>query len=176
MNRIKAVFFCGLVLLSSAFSGCALFGLEKTPKISDSQLNSLQVFYTPADENADFIYVNIISSGYIYLKKGRSPRVLNSFSQNVESPDWNNINEEKLGVPPDVTRDWIQKFFNAGLASENRKSAKRVKKPEFGKENGIAKFLSKADGKEYFATTDSSSLIDPFLQLVAIIEAGREYK
>lgn len=177
MNSIKNFILCGFLLLSCLFTGCALFGGgEKPPKVSDSQLNSLQITYTPAVTNADFAYVNIISSGYIHLKKGRSPLVQNSFSQNIESPYWNDIREEKLGVPPEVTRAWIQKFFNAGLASEVKKSAKRVKDPDFGKKSGMAKFAAKVDRKDYFAVTDNQDLIAPLLQLISIIEAGKEYK
>lgn len=174
---MKYLFSACLGALAVLASGCGIFNADETPpEVSDSYLNTLQVNYTPADKEADFCYVNIISSGYIHIKKGRSPRVHNSFSQDIENPYWNNIHEEKLGVPPEVTRAWIQKFFNAGLASEAKKAAKRVKDDNFGKEMGVANFAAKLDGKEYFVVTDEAKLIQPVLQLFSIIEAGKEYK
>lgn len=178
--RVSALFkilqFCVIASLPAFFSGCALFGPDVPPVVGDSQLNSLQVTYTPAQKDYDPVYVNIITTGYIHMKKGKSPRVRNSFSHEVDHPDWNNIREEKIGVPPDVARAWMQKFFNAGLATEGKKASKRAKDPLFGKEMGVARFVAQLDRDKYFAVTDNPDLIKPLLQLVGIIESGKEYE
>ena len=111
-----------LAAFLSLLCGCA------TPPIvvNDSQLNWLQITLTPAETGANVSRINLIGVGYIEFMEGRSPRVANSFSQDVGNAKWQDVYQEKLGVSPEVIRDWLQLFVDAGVmdSAKNKVSKK----------------------------------------------------
>ncbi len=114
--------------------GC--LSLPREPVVvNDSQLNWLAVEYKPLEDTAPPSSIDIFGVGYIDFMQGYSPRLSDSFTQDVDNPNWNRMIQERIGMTPDNARKIIQQFVNAGLLeqpSQPRKAPDEIK--------GIARF------------------------------------
>ena len=141
--------------------GCASAPIE----VSDSQLNWLQITRRPADANAPHSRINLIGVGYIDFLEGRSPRVTNSFSQDVGNAQWQNVREEKLGVSPDVIRDWLQLFVDAGVMDSAKN---KISKGDEAKETVL--FQANINREKAMCVTDDEELLDLVHKLIDVIK------
>ena len=141
--------------------GCASAPIE----VSDSQLNWLQITRRPTDANAPHCYINLIGVGYIDFMEGRSPRVTNSFSQDVGNAQWQNVHQERLGVSPDVIRDWLQLFVNAGVMDSAKN---KVSKNNDAKETVL--FQANINREKFVCVTDDEELLDLVQKLIDVIK------
>ena len=114
--------FAALAASLTLLGGCASAPIV----VSDSQLNWLQITCRPSAPGAPHCRINLIGVGYIEFIEGHSPRVANDFSLETDHARWQDAYQEKLSVPPDVIRDWLQLFADAGVmdSSKNRISHK----------------------------------------------------
>ena len=150
----------------SLVCGCA----TRHVVVSDSQLNWLQITRRPSDERILQSRTNLIGAGYIEFIEGRSPRVANSFSQDVGNAQWQSVYQEKLGVQPDVIRDWLQLFVDAGLLDPSKN---KVSKDNAAGETVV--FQANINREKYVCVTDDMELLGLVRELVDVIKAqGKE--
>ena len=150
--------------------GCASAPIE----VSDSQLNWLQITRRPADADAPHCYINLIGVGYIDFMEGRSPRVTNSFSQDVGNAQWQNVRQERLGVSPDVIRDWLQLFVDAGVMDSAKN---KISKGNDAKETVL--FQANINREKAMCVTDDEELLNLVHKLIDVIKSqgqGRNRK
>ncbi len=159
-NAIVTLFAAALI------SGCATAPVE----VSDSQLNWLNITYKPAEQGAKPSRINLIGVGSIEFMEGRSPRVANDFAQDTEHEHWQDFYQEKLGVPPDVIRGWLQIFVDAGMLE---KSKNKIRKVKDGTPRDIAVFHANIDMDKYVCITDDDELLAQVRRLVAIVKTGK---
>ncbi len=154
----------------SLLCGCATAPIE----VSDSQLNWLQITRRPVDANVLQSRINLIGVGYIEFIEGRSPRVTNSFSQDVGNEQWQNVYQEKLGVPPDVIRDWLQLFVDAGVMDSSKN---KVSKDNAAGETVV--FQANINREKTVCVTDDEELLRLVHKLIDVIKThgkGRNRK
>ena len=146
----------------SLLCGCA------TPPIvvSDSQLNWLQITRRPAEPGARVSRINLIGVGYIEFMEGRSPRVANSFSQDVGNAKWQDVYQEKLGVSQEVIRDWLQLFVDAGVMDSSKN---KVSKDNEAKTTVL--FQANINREKVVCVTDDEELLDLVGKLIDVIKA-----
>lgn len=159
-----------------ALSGCALFFDKPIKEVNDSQLNWLCVRYHPASEKVKPIYINIVGVGSVEFKQGRSPLVFEPFSQNVDSPLWGDIYEEKLGVRPDQARWMMQLFVDAGLVTETKRMRRLVNSMTADASNGIASITAKLNGKLLKVRTTNPDIISVIESITEAIVSSRGFK
>ena len=155
------------LLLAATFSGCVS---EEIPVVTDSQLNWLQIRYYPLDPKEPPCYMSLLGVGSIDLKRGRSPLVEDDFAVNTEHTDWQNIEVEHLGVPPDIIRGWMQRFLNAGLYQESQKKSRG----NGGSTNDVAVFVMKNGMDVFGCRTMNPDLVGPVKELAGILTNNRE--
>ena len=145
----------------SLICGCA------TPPVvvSDSQLNWLQITRRSTDENILQSRINLIGVGYIEFIEGRSPRVTDSFSQDVGNAQWQNVYQEKLGVHPDVIRDWLQLFVDAGVMDSSKN---KVSKDNEARETVL--FQANINREKTICITDDEELLRLVHKLIDVIK------
>ena len=151
-----------LAVLLSLLCGCA------TPPIivNDSQLNWLQITLIPAEAGAKLSRINLIGVGYVEFMEGRSPRVANSFSQEVDNAKWQDVYQEKLGVSPEVIRDWLQLFVDAGVMDSTKNKVSK------GNEAGATvRFQANINREKAFCVTDDEELLDLVGKLIDVIKS-----
>ncbi len=164
-SRFSAIF---LPLLIAALCGCVS---DKIPVVTDSQLNWLQIRYYPLDEKEPPCYMNLLGVGNIQFKRGRSPQVEDDFATNTDHANWQDIEVENLGVPPDVIRAWMQRFLDAGLYQESKRRSGKGG----GVTNDVAVFLMKNDTDLFGCRTMNPDLVEPVKELADILSRGRGY-
>jgi hypothetical protein len=101
------------VVLCAVAAGCAS-DAEKTIKVSDSQLNWLEIFYIP-DGKQPPIHISMTGAGDIRIKRGNSPLIGNDFSVDVSNKDWGDTQEDQINTTPADMREIFQTFVNRGL-------------------------------------------------------------
>ena len=164
-NKLVSLFIRVLPLFAALLiTGCA------TPPVTvnDSQLNWLQFKYIPVTKGAKPCRVNLIGAGYIEFTEGTSPLVKDDFSVAVDDRNWQDVNRERLGVPPDVIRMWLQRFSDAGVTLP----PKRRKNPDPNAEpKDIAIFRANINMKKYACASDDDELLYAVRELIAIIKS-----
>ena len=153
-----------LVAIAASLSllcGCA------TPPIvvSDSQLNWLQITRRPANPGARISHINLIGVGYIEFIEGLSPRVANSFSQDVNNAKWQDVYQEKLGVSQEVIREWLQLFVDAGVMDSSKN---KVSKNNEAKTTVL--FQANINREKVVCVTDDEELMDLVEKLIGVIK------
>ncbi len=141
--------------------GCASAPIE----VSDSQLNWLQITRRPTDVEMPQCRINLIGVGYIEFIEGRSPRVANTFSQDVGNAQWQNVHQEKLGVSPEVIRDWLQLFVDAGVMDSAKN---KVSKRNDAQETVL--FQANINREKAVCVTDDEELLDLVHKLIDVIK------
>ena len=151
-----------LAAFLSLLCGCA------TPPVvvSDSQLNWLQITRRPAEPGASISHINLIGVGYIEFIEGRSPRVANAFSQDVDNAKWQDVYQEKLGVSPEVIREWLQLFVDAGVMDSSKN---KVSKNNEAKRTVL--FQANINREKAICNTDDEELLDLVDKLIDVIKA-----
>jgi hypothetical protein len=153
-------------LVAIAASLSLLCGCATPPVVvSDSQLNWLQITRRSADENILQSRINLIGVGYIEFIEGRSPRVTNAFSQDVGNAQWQDVYQEKLGVHPDVIRDWLQLFVDAGVMDSSKN---KVSKNNEAKETVL--FQANINREKAICVTDDEELLRLVHKLIDVIK------
>ena len=158
--------FTPLAALAAALSllcGCASAPIE----VSDSQLNWLQITCRPANPDEPHCRINLIGVGYIEFIEGHSPRVANDFSQDTAHAQWQDVYQEKLGVSPDVIRDWLQLFADAGVmtSSKNKVSQKNG-------EGETVLFQASINREKAICLTDDEELLEIVHKLIDVIKSS----
>ena len=157
--------FVTIAVLSGALS--LLCGCASPPIIvSDSQLNWLQITLRPAEVGARMSRVNLIGVGYIEFMEGRSPRVANSFSQDVVNAKWQDVYQEKLGVSPEVIRDWLQLFVDAGVMDSAKN---KVSKGDEAGETVV--FQANINREKAVCVTDDEDLLELVHKLIDVVKS-----
>ena len=146
----------------SLLCGCA------TPPIvvNDSQLNWLQMTLIPAEAGAKLSRINLIGAGYVEFMEGRSPRVANSFSQEVENAKWQDVYQEKLGVSPEVIRDWLQLFVDAGVMDSAKNKVSKSNETK-----ATVRFQANINRERAFCVTDDEELLELVGKLIDVIKS-----
>ena len=158
-----------ILAAAALVAGCASAPIE----VNDSQLNWIKIKYQPAaaGQDAKPCQIDLIGAGSIEFKEGLSPRVTDSFSQDTGNAHWNDFHQEKLGVPPDIIRGWMQIFVDAGLMDKSKS------KPHGrGEKRDIAVFHANINRELAICITDDEELLGHVRRLVSIIknDGGRE--
>ena len=145
-------------------AGCATAPLE----VNDSQLNWLNITYQPAKPGAKPCRINLIGVGSIEFMEGLSPRVGNSFSQETDHAHWQDVFQEKLGVPPDVVRGWMQIFVDAGIMqkSKNKIHGKDARRD-------MAVLNANINREKIICVTDDDEILGKVKQLVSILKSEK---
>lgn len=164
-----------VVALIATTAGCAIFQGNDDFVVNDSQLNWLIVKYRPADKTRKPCYLNIIGVGSVEFKQGNSPLVFNSFSQEIDHPQWGDIDEEKLGVSPDDARWMMQLFVDAGLLKERKRLSRLSKEEKNNLGNGIAFFSSKINNEPYQVATSNPEIIETLEKVIHSITSTRGF-
>ena len=133
--------------------------------VSDSQLNWLQITRRPAEPGASISHINLIGVGYIEFIEGRSPRVANAFSQDVDNAKWQDVYQEKLGVSPDVIRDWLQLFVDAGVMDPAKNKVAQKDKAE-----ETVLFQANINREKTMCVTDDEELLELVHKLIDVIK------
>ncbi len=149
---------------AALIAGCASAPIE----VNDSQLNWLNITYQPSEQGAKPCRINLIGVGSIEFMEGRSPRVADSFSQDTGHAHWQDVYQEKLGVPPDIIRGWMQIFVDAGVMDKS-KSRPREK----GAKRDLAVFHVNINREKAICITDDEELVGHVRHLVSIIKSGK---
>lgn len=174
--KIKALIkLLAVVALIATTAGCAIFQGSDEFVVNDSQLNWMIVKYRPADKARKPCYLNIIGVGSVEFKQGNSPLVFNSFSQEVDHPQWGDIDEEKLGVSPDDARWMMQLFVDAGLMKERKRLRKLSKEEKNDMGKGIAVFTSKINNEPYQVATSNPEIIETLEKVINSITSTRGF-
>ncbi len=160
--KTALTYFAALAASLSLLCGCA------TPPVvvSDSQLNWLQITRRPAEPDARVCRINLIGVGYIEFMEGHSPRVANSFSQDVGNAKWQDVYQEKLGVSPEVIRNWLQLFVDAGVMDSSKN---KVSKNNEAKTTVL--FQANINREKVVCVTDDEELLDLVGKLIDVIKA-----
>lgn len=157
------------LLLAAAFCGCVS---DKIPTVTDSQLNWVQIRYYPLDDKEPPCYMNLLGVGSIEFKRGLSPLVEDDFSVDTAHSNWQDIEVERLGVPPDVIRAWMQRFLDAGLYQESKRRSRKGGAVT----NDIAVFLMKNGFDTFGCRTMNPDLVGPAKELADILGKGRGHR
>ncbi len=162
-------------LAALAASLTLLCGCASPPiVVSDSQLNWLQITCRPADSDAPHCRINLIGVGYVEFIEGHSPRVSNDFSVETDHARWQDVYQEKLGVPPDVIRDWLQLFADAGVMESSKN---KISRKEGGGETVL--FQASINREKAICHTDDEELLELVHKLIDVIKShgkGRSRK
>lgn len=162
MKRFSIIFAAAAVFLA----GCLT---SPVTEVSDSQLNWLRISYKPANGCPPCRF-DIVEAGYIHYISGKSPRVADDFAIDTENASWQDAAEEKIGVPPDVVRGWLQKFVDAGLVEKARKQA-RSKKATISPGKGVASFRAKINTQDFALATSDEELVAVVEELEGIVSS-----
>lgn len=182
MRMIFSDFFKRFCLISAfvmsvfLFSSCAIFGERPLSMVNDSQLNWMTIRYYPADKTQKPSYYNIIGVGSIEYKEGLSPLVFDPFSQDVDNPNWRNIETEKLGITPKQAQWIMQMFVDGGLMTEGKRLKKLSKAERDDKSHGLALFSAKLNAKPYGISTNNPKLIELIETIRDAIVSNRGFR
>ncbi|MEI6210423.1 MAG: hypothetical protein WCR06_02230 [bacterium] len=114
-TRFTARHFMLALALLAIGSGCSSFLGKKTlSQVSQSQLNWLEICYVPRRDSPP-IQVTLMGSGFVRIKRGRSPLVSNDFSQDVANVQWSDIETDQINVQPDEIHRIFQSLVDRGL-------------------------------------------------------------
>ena len=150
-----------------------LCGCASTPvEVGDSQLNWVAISYQPASPGAKPCRIELIGVGSLEFIEGNSPRVGNDFSQDVEHGQWQDVYQEKLGVPPDVIRGWLQIFVDAGILDRGKK----LKKNKAGVARDVAVFRGRINREKVLCATDDEEILRNVRKLIDIVKNGKPRK
>ena len=148
--------------------GCASPPVE----VGDSQLNWVAISYQPASPGVKPCRIELIGVGSLEFIEGNSPRVVNDFSQDVGHGQWQDVYQEKLGVPPDVIRGWLQIFVDAGILERG----KRLKKNKTGPARDVAVFRGRINREKVLCATDDEEILRNVRKLIDIVKNGKPRK
>ncbi len=109
-----------VLLQGLAQPGCAYFGTSRPLEfaVQSSALDVLEVIYAPAPENPRFrtpLRMTLFGSGSILLRRGTSPRVMDGFSADIDSPSWQDYHENRLNTSMEEMAEVFQRFVDLGL-------------------------------------------------------------
>ena len=150
-----------------------LCGCASTPvEVGDSQLNWISISYRPADAAVKPSRLELIGVGSLEFIEGHSPRVNNDFSQAVDHGQWQDVYQEKLGVPPDVIRGWLQIFVDAGILDRK----KQIRKNKEGEARDVAVFRGRINREKVFCATNDEEILGHVRKLIAIVKNGNPRK
>ncbi len=150
-----------ILAAAALIAGCATTPIE----VNDSQLNWLNIKFQPAATGAKPCRINLVGSGSIEFMEGLSPRVANSFSQDTEHEHWQDIYQEKLGVPPDIIRGWMQMFVDAGIMD---RSKSRIREKDAKRDRAV--FHASINREVVVCITDDDELLGLVRRLASIIK------
>lgn len=127
-------------------------------EVSESSLNWAEIVYTPRPRDPVFrapCRLTLFGSGEIVFRTGRSPRVIDDFSQKVTSPDWNDYVEDRAHIGDKAMRDVFQQLVDAGVFYDDWH---RVSKGEDPKPP-MVRVRAKFDGKETLRVVDNRRVV-----------------
>ncbi len=144
-----------------------LCGCASTPRVvGESQLNWIAISYRPASAGLKPCRITLSGTGHIDFKEGLSPRIGNEFSQDVEHSQWQDVYQDKLNVPPDVIRGWLQIFVDAGIMDRKKRIS--------GNRDGSARDTALISGKIHFdniaCVTDDEEILGHVRKLIGIVK------
>ncbi len=174
MEKIFILFICGLLTVSQF--GCALFQKNKHFVINDSQLNWMTIKYIPADPKELPFYLNILGAGSIEIKEGRSPRVFNSLSQDVNNKYWDDIFEETMPLSKEEARWLMQLIVDEGFINEPERMKSLSREERTNSENGFASISAKLNTKPYGVHTNNPKIIELVKIFAESIRTNRGFK
>jgi len=157
-------------------SGCALFFEKPLTEVNDSQLNWITVRYHPATPGMKPCRLEIVGVGSVEFRQGRSPLVFDSFSHDINNPNWGDIVEEKLGVPPEQARWMMQLFVDAGLPTEFKRMRKLKGKDLEDASAGIAAISAKLNGKLFRVKTNNPEITAVIDNIIDAIVSNRGFR
>lgn len=161
---------------AAVLSGCALFFEKPLTEVNDSQLNWITVRYHPATPGMKPCRLEIVGVGSVEFRQGRSPLVFDSFSHDINNPNWGDIVEEKLGVPPEQARWMMQLFVDAGLSTEFSRMRKLKGKDLEDASAGIAAISAKLNGKLFRVKTNNPEITAVIDSIIDAIVSNRGFR
>jgi hypothetical protein len=127
-------------------------------EVSESSLNWAEIVYTPRKGDPDFRFpcrITLYGSGEVQFRTGRSPLVIDDFSQKVNDPYWNEIVVDRIHIGDEAMRDVFQQLIEAGIFY---KDFHRISKGEDPKPP-MARIRAKFDGKDTLRVVDNRRVI-----------------
>lgn len=174
--KLHFPFLLSLALSAALLPGCALLREKPPSAVNDSQLNWITVRYYPENSRERPCFLNIIGAGSVEFRQGFSPRVFNPFSQEYEHKFWNDIETEKLGMPPNETRWIMQLFVDAGLLCENDRLKSLPERERNAEKGALAVFSAKINNKQYFVRTRNPALAEVAENIISSILSNRGFR
>lgn len=160
-----------ILLVAISITGC--FSPEdatgrlrhRSMQVELSGLDWIEAFYYPTDNDPlikDPCRLSIFGSGEMIFKTGRSPQIWDSFSTQVDDPNWNDIYSDRLHLSQEEMESIFQEFVDKGLVPQNvyTRSAGEIKKPN-------VRFIAQIGREKVRRVTDN-------VYLVKLVEAVME--
>ncbi len=99
-------------------------------RVDDSSLNWVEFIYLPGKTGAVAnplreqtgrkrisvpVRLSLLGSGSISMKIGTSEQVVNDFATGSDADSWNDMQEDRINISPDMMRQILQVFVDEGL-------------------------------------------------------------
>lgn len=140
-NALNPLRLCAAAILCAGLlSGCQNLAVTEdghvrgeTILVDDSSLNWVEFIYFPAQANAGAsplytrngrkritlpVRLSLLGSGSISMKIGTSEQVLNDFATGADAESWNDIQEDRINISPEMMRQILQVFVDEGLVPQ----------------------------------------------------------
>ncbi|MGN0844875.1 MAG: hypothetical protein ACI4QT_06610 [Kiritimatiellia bacterium] len=139
-NAMNPLRLCVAAILCAGLSGCQNLAVTEdghvrgeTIRVEDSSLNWVEFIYIPAQANAGAnplyarngrkritlpVRLSLLGSGSISVKTGTSEQVLSDFATGADAESWNDIQEDRINISPEMMRQILQVFVDEGLVPQ----------------------------------------------------------
>lgn len=151
---------------------------HRSVNVELSGLDWIEVSYYPIDNDPlvkDPCRLSIFGSGEVVFKTGRSPQIWDSFSAQVEDPNWNDVFSDRIHLSQEEMELVFQAFVDEGLIPQRvyTRAAKEVEKPyvKFAAQVGREKVRRVTDNKFLVALVEEA--LENFSQTIAQAAAAR---
>ena len=127
-------------------------------EVSDSSLNWAEIVYTPRKGDPDFRYpcrITLFGSGEVQFRTGRSPLVIDDFSQKVNDPYWNEIVMDRVHIGNEAMRDVFQQLVDAGVFYDDWHRVSNGEDPK----PPMARIRAKFDGNDTLRIVDNRRVV-----------------
>jgi hypothetical protein len=155
------------VVLFIGVTGCATLE-PKRFDVNESSLNFIEITWLSTNQPMKFTRISLLGNGNILLRRGASPRVLDSFAADLEHPDWNDYHEQTCMLTAREMHQIFQAFVNRGIYDEEPKPLPGTPKLP------MAKIFGRLNTKDFFRHTIDPDLLEIVTSLLTLIdEANR---
>ena len=109
-------------LSASLLAGCIAQCENPYFVVKSSSLNWVNIRQYDSTGRQPNVHVEIYGNGQVFVREGTSPLVSNSFANNAQNENWNDIRESRATISEDETIMIFQSLVNSGLFVKREKS------------------------------------------------------